>query len=123
MNEHNRAAKGWSNVTKNEWRHARRALIASVRAWANSGCSATEAEKSSKRAKLALASIRGRTITTTCEACGKKLIAVEEEAVPATFCRECGGGCTALPPEEVLPDLQDGPRGVCRLPHRAEGQQ
>jgi hypothetical protein len=45
MNEHNRAAKGWSNVTKNEWRHARRALIASVRAWANSGCSATEAEK------------------------------------------------------------------------------
>jgi hypothetical protein len=80
-------------------------------------------DESSKRAKLALASIRGRTITTTCEACGKKLIAVEEEAVPATFCRECGGGCTALPPEEVLPDLQDGPRGVCRLPHRAEGQQ
>jgi len=59
------------------------------------------------RARLALALVRGNTVNTTCEACGKKLV-VElasrpEDESPLVLCAECGGGCTALPIEEVLP--------------------
>jgi len=59
------------------------------------------------RAKLVLALIRGMTVNVTCDRCGRKLILVlevrPEDEAPATFCAECGGGCVALPPEEVLP--------------------
>ena len=30
---------------------------------------------------------------TACEACGKKIVAKQDDAVPATFCPPCGGGC------------------------------
>jgi hypothetical protein len=64
-------------------------------------------KKSYTRAKVVLAHIRGMTVNVTCDRCGRKLILVlevrPEDEAPATFCAECGGGCVALPPEEVLP--------------------
>ena len=58
------------------------------------------------RAKVALALVRQQTVSTTCDDCGRKLILVlanrPEDEAPATFCAECGGGCTAMPREEVL---------------------
>jgi hypothetical protein len=57
----------------------------------------------SMRAKVALALIRGRATKTSCEACGRMIFVVEDDRVPATFCKACGGGCVAWPVEEVLP--------------------
>jgi hypothetical protein len=58
----------------------------------------------SSRARIALAVIRGDAENVSCEACKKKLIALtRDDRVPAIFCAECGGGCEALPVEEVLP--------------------
>lgn len=60
-------------------------------------------KKDSTRAKVALAMIRGKTLNATCEACGEKLVVVEEEGVPAIFCADCGGGCVSWSREEMMP--------------------
>lgn len=67
------------------------------------GYASNPLEKYSTRAKVALAMIRGKSLNATCEACGEKLVVVEEEGVPAIFCADCGGGCVSMPREEMLP--------------------
>lgn len=60
----------------------------------------------SYRARVALAMIRGDAVHTACEACGKKIFvarpAREEDATPATFCIECGGGCVSMAAGEMV---------------------
>jgi hypothetical protein len=66
---------------------------------------ASRADDSSLRAKMALALIRQQTESTVCEVCNRQIVVLvsESDDVPATFCRECGGGRISVMREEILP--------------------